>query len=145
MKKVGIIFLILGMLSCAEKKSAENKESKQESSEKGKFPLVKFEDETHDFGQVKSGEILTYSFVFINQGNTDLVISNAEVDCGCIEVNLPTESVKPGEKGIVEVEFNSAGLIGKQLKTIEIQSNSKEPKHLIIFAEVENEQIEFKY
>ena len=84
MKKVGIIFLILGMLSCAEKKPAENKEYNQESSEKEKFPLVKFEDETHDFGQVKSGEILTYSFVFINQGNTDLVISKAEVDCGCV-------------------------------------------------------------
>jgi hypothetical protein len=35
-------------------------------------------------------------------------------------------------------------MIGKQLKTLEIQSNSKEPKHLIIFAEVENEQFEIK-
>jgi hypothetical protein len=43
-----------------------------------------------------------------------------------------------------EVEFNSSGLFGKQLKTIEIQSNSKEPKHLIIFAGVENELIEIE-
>ena len=43
-----------------------------------------------------------------------------------------------------EVGIKSAGLFGKQLKTIEIQSNSKEPKHLIIFAEVENELIEIK-
>jgi hypothetical protein len=41
-------------------------------------------------------------------------------------------------------EFSSSGIDFSQLKTVEIQSNSREPKHLIIFAGVENEQIELK-
>lgn len=145
MNKIVLIVLIIGIISCSEKKQVKNSESHREVKKNEQLTLIEFDTEMHDFGKVKSGETLVYSFVFVNRGETGFVINKAEVDCGCIETNLPKEPIKPGEKGIIEVKFNSAGMIGRQLKTVEIQSNSKEPKHLIIFAEVENEQIEFKY
>lgn len=145
MKKAAYIFLIFGLLSCAEKKSPKIKESNQELNETEQLPHIEFDSEMHDFGLIKSGEILTYSFVFTNLKKADLIITKAEADCGCIQTTIPGKPVKIGEKGIIEVKFNSGGMIGKQLKTVEIQSNSKELKHLIIFAEVENEQIEIKY
>jgi len=141
MNRIILISLLLALFSCNEKKPEQNSVSNQD---KNKTTQIEFDTETHDFGRVKSGEILTYSFVFSNSGEAGLIIDKAEADCGCIQATIPTEPVKPGEKGIIEVEFNSAGMTGKQLKTIEIQSNSKEPKHLIIFAEVENELFEIK-
>jgi hypothetical protein len=85
-----------------------------------------------------------YSFVFTNRGNIDLHILKAEADCGCLSVKSPKKPVRPGKKGIIEVEFDSAGMVGNQLKTVELHSNCKEPKHLIIFAQVDNEEIEIK-
>ena len=76
--------------------------------------------------------------------NQTLHQSNTESDCGCVLVHFSKDPVKPGEKGKIEVEFDSSGLFGRQLKTIEIQLNCKEPKQLIIFAEVKNELIEIK-
>jgi hypothetical protein len=143
--KIGLfLILIIGIFSCTGKKSVENKESNQITNKTKQIAQIEFDDELHDFGKVKSGEILAYSFVFTNTGNADLIINKAETDCGCVEATVSKELIKPGEKGIIEVEFNSSGMNGKQLKTVEIQSNSKEPKHLIIFAEVENELFEIK-
>lgn len=144
MNKIALIFLIFVTLSCAEKKSIDKKESNKEINKTG-LPEILFDSEMHDFGRIKSGEILAYSYVFKNAGKSDLIIDKAEADCSCIQVTIPKKNIPPGKKGIIEVVFNSGGMIGKQLKTVEIQSNSKEPKHLIIFAEVENEQIEITY
>jgi len=144
MKKAVFIVLIIGLFSCTGKKPDVKTESNREINKTEQLTEMVFDTEMHDFGKVKSGEILRYSFVFSNKGETVLTIKKAEADCGCLQAKVLKEQVKPGEKGIIEVEFNSAGMTGKQLKTIEIQSNSKEPKHLIIFAEVENELFEIK-
>lgn len=104
-----------------------------------------FETETHDFGLVKAGEKLSYGFVFQNKGNAPIWLKDAKIDCGCITARFRHEAVNPGETGVVEVIFDSAGLFGRELKSVEILWNSKELKHLIIFAEVENNQFEIKY
>jgi hypothetical protein len=142
MNKIVFLALTFGLLSCAEKKSVKNSETVNQINATEQLAQIEFDLEMHDFGQIKSGEILAFSFVFSNKGKGDLIINKAEADCGCLKINIPNEPIKTREKGFIEVEFNSAGMFGKQLKTVEIQSNSKEPKHLIIFAEVENEQIE---
>ena len=144
MNRIIFISLFFAVFSCTEKKPYRNSNPKLDKNKTTQITQIEFDTETHDFGRVKSGEILTYSFVFSNQGEAGLIISKAEADCGCVQATIPVEPINPGEKGIIEVEFNSSGMVGKQLKTIEIQSNSKEPKHLIIFAEVENELIEIK-
>ena len=143
MKNVLLLVLMIMQFSCSEKNSNNKNKAKSENVTE-QISKIEFDEEMHDFGNLKAGEILTYSFQFTNRGETDLIINNTETDCGCIEVKFAKNTFLPGEKGIIEVIFNSAGLFGKQLKTVEIQSNSKEPKHLIIFAEVENEQIEIK-
>lgn len=37
-------------------------------------PVIKFESETHNFGQVVHGEKLQHSFDFTNEGTEDLII-----------------------------------------------------------------------
>jgi hypothetical protein len=144
MKSFVLIFLVPLVFSCTEKKITDVKKSGNPDKKSG-IPKFEFDKELHDFGKITSGEILSYSFQFTNSGNSKLIIDKAEADCGCMNILIPNKTIAPGKSGIIEVQFNSEGITGKQLKTVEIHSNYAEPKHLIIFADVENEQIEIKY
>lgn len=106
---------------------------------------VTFNEEIHDFGILESGEIVEFTFTFTNLGKHDLILNEVVSDCGCVNVNFLKDPVKPGETGLIEIEFDSSGMFGKQFKSIEFQANCKEPKHLAIFATIKNEQLEIKY
>ena len=139
MKQTVFILLIAILLSCQHKKENAEKKSAVGITE------VQMEETSHDFGTVKAGEIVVFDFTLTNTGKQNLIIKNAEVDCGCVQVHVVKDIIKPGEKGNIEVEFDSRGLFGKQLKTIDLDWNCKEPKQLVIFATVENDDIEIKY
>ena len=144
MKFSTLIISIFLMISCAIKtRDSENNTISTKSS--SGFPVIDFDTEAHDFGKIEAGERVLYSFIFTNTGNADLAIEKAGTDCGCIHVKFPQNPVSPGKKGIIEIEFDSSGMSGNQFKTVELHSNCKEPKHLVIFAQVENELIEIKY
>jgi hypothetical protein len=139
MRNYLLFFLILVVLSCGQQKPVAEQPVKSETLLPAE--ALQFETESHDFGILKAGEKASFSFVFTNSGDQPIHIKNAKPDCGCLSVRFDNKTVKPGEKGMVEVIFDSAGEFGKQLKNIEIEWNSKELKHLIIFAEVENDQL----
>lgn len=145
MNKLFLIFIIFVLFSCGHKK--ENQETTPKSDKKiiEKLTEIEFDEKTHDFGEIISGEILVYTFVFTNTGENDFNIEKVETDCGCVNIDYLKEPVKPGKKGLIEIEFDSSGMFGKQLKSIEIHSNCKETKHLVIFATVKNEQLEIIY
>ena len=138
MKKLIFILLIV-LISCnSNKKSTEAKVVSGPT-------VIEMDEYSHDFGIVHSGEKVVFTFSFKNTGNNDLIIKSAESDCGCVTINLPENNIKPGNQGKIEVLFDSSGLFGKELKTIELDWNCKEPKQLIIFATVENDDIEIIY
>lgn len=142
-----ILLLIIGIvfLSCNPKKKEDVEKKLSNSDTITGITEIKFIEDVHDLGTLVSGEIVVYSFEFTNTGNKDLNIEKVETDCGCIQVNFPKMPVKPGVKDIIEIEFDSSGMFGKQLKSIEIHANTKELKHLVIFATVKNEQLEITY
>ncbi len=141
MKPVLLIF-ITAFIACGSPKPDNREQLNTDTEQPTTF---KFESDIHDFGELESGEIVAFTFKFTNTGNKNLLIKSIESDCGCISVSYPPKPVKPGETGYIEVEFDSSGLFGKQFKPITVEANVKEPKHLAIFAEVNNEQLEFKY
>lgn len=145
MKPVFYIALFLVAIACNKTKQPVAPAPAENVVTELLATALQFETETHDFGQLKSGEKLSFSFVFQNKGDGPIVIKDAATDCGCISAKFPQKQINQGETGVIEVTFNSAGLFGRQLKTVEILWNSKELKHLIIFAEVENNQLEIKY
>lgn len=89
----------------------------------GGLPVMTFDQTKHDFGLMMQGEKLSYTFQFTNSGGTDLIISNVSATCGCTTPDWTKSPVKPGEKGKVEVIFNSAGKTGKNTKTVMVLSN----------------------
>ena len=146
MTKFLSIFFLVTFLGCQSKNSTntekENLPAKKRTTGITEFA---FNEEMHNFGSLQSGEILVYTFVFTNTGDNDLTVNNVITDCGCIHAEYPEEPIAPGNTGLIEVEFDSSGLLGRQFKTIEIHANTKKPKQLAIFAEVQNEELEIKY
>lgn len=96
-----------------------------EANQDGKFPEFKFEETTHDFGTVKEGDIVNYTFKFTNDGEAPLVIKNATTSCGCTVPHWPKEPIAPGEEGKIEVSFDSKGKPNQQTKTISITANTQ--------------------
>ena len=145
MTKIFFVIIVFSIISCSPQKENQKKTEANISEKSTEITKIAFNEEIHDFGELISGEIVVATFVLTNVGKHNLIINKVISDCGCVQVNFSKESVKPGETGLIEVEFDSSGMFGKQFKSIEIHANCKEPKHLAIFAKIINEQLEIKY
>lgn len=89
-----------------------------------KLPEFSFEKEVYDFGTITEGDKVKYSFTFVNTGNEDLVISNAQASCGCTVPEYSKVPVAPGKSGAVNVVFNTEGKDGYQRKEVFVYGNT---------------------
>ena len=121
------------MASCAgRKRPAEN------SSLQGKADIV-FDEYEHPFGKVTGGEKVSFQFTFENKGTADLVINSVMSSCGCTVPKYDSKPIHPGDKGNIEVIFNTSGYEGMTTKTITVKSNALKPVVLLrITADVES-------
>ncbi len=91
-------------------------------------PIFKFEEDTHDFGNVKEGPDATYDFKFTNVGKTPLIIQNCSASCGCTTPKWSKDPIMPGKTGVITVKYATKGRVGNINKTVYIQSNAKSLK-----------------
>lgn len=106
------------------------------SSDTGKA-VIAFREYEHLFGQVSEGEKVGCIFTFENRGTSDLVILAATTTCGCTVPEYDRKPVSPGEKGKMEVVFDTSGRNGIQSKIITVRSNASTPVVMLkITAEV---------
>ncbi len=87
----------------------------------GKF---KFEEETHDFGEILDGPAAEYDFEFKNVGKSPIVITEAHGSCGCTVPKWPKDPILPKHKGVIHVTFNTTGRVGPINKDVFITSNA---------------------
>ncbi|MFH1320818.1 MAG: DUF1573 domain-containing protein [Bacteroidota bacterium] len=87
-------------------------------------PEIKFENEIYDFGKIIQGEKVTYSYMFNNTGDADLIISAVSASCGCAVPTWPKNPIAPGSEGYINIIFNSAGKKGWQSKDITVVTNA---------------------
>ena len=57
---------------------------------------IVFEEVEFDFGQIESGEKVSYIYQFKNTGNEPLIITKAKGSCGCTVPYWPKEPIPPG-------------------------------------------------
>ena len=136
----GLAFCLILIVSCnsGTKKAAPA----DKANESGVAKFV-FSEEMHNFGSLKAGEVVSFTFVFRNEGTKTLTITDVDSGCGCTEVKISNNTIAPGQEGQIEVIYNSAGEVGRQLKTITLFSNADQPKkQLFIKANITNELIE---
>ena len=88
-------------------------------------PKIQFDAAVFDFGRAMSGEIVKHSYYFTNTGNQDLLLSNVQPQCGCTATGEWTRQVKPGQSGVIPIQFNSANYNTPVTKIITVTSNDK--------------------
>ena len=98
---------------------------KSKSNPKDKVTIMTFSKTSHDFGNINQGDKVATEFEFTNTGKNDLTIYEAKGSCGCTVPEYPKTPIKSGEKGVIKVQFNSAGKSGKQSKSVFISTNTE--------------------
>ncbi len=108
--------------------------SKDSNKEESKVvgPKIQFENTVHDFGKIKEGSVVEYTFKFKNVGSELLEVSNVKTSCGCTAAVISGKSLKPKEEGTLKVEFDSSKREGVVTRTITLTSNDKlEPQKTV--------------
>ncbi len=90
----------------------------------GPLPAFTFVSTDHDFGTIKEGEKVTYTYKFTNTGEAPLIIQNAQPSCGCTVPEWSKEPIPVGGTGFVKAEFDSNGKPNIQNKTITVTANT---------------------
>lgn len=88
-----------------------------------KAPKIIFDNSTYDFGKVKSGTVIKFSYVFKNEGKQELIIHKVKSSCGCTATKPAATHVKKGKSSEIEVTFDTGGRRGRQHKTITLITN----------------------
>lgn len=88
-------------------------------------PKIQFATPVYDFGKVKSGELVKYSYAYTNGGDQALEVTHVQPSCGCTTAGEWTKKVEPGQTGNIPVQFNSANFNGQVFKTITVSCNDK--------------------
>jgi hypothetical protein len=97
--------------------------SKLSQAEIKNAPVIDFNERVYDFGEIKEGKKVEYTFKILNKGKSDLQIRSVKASCGCTAANPASNVIKPGTDTDLKVIFDSAGKLGLQNKTITIISN----------------------
>ena len=133
-----IAFMVSFLLtSCENDPSKKIKEqnvelTKERLKNTGDFPVIEFDKNNHDFGEIQEGEIAETEFRFTNVGKSDLIISDASGSCGCTVPDYPKNSpIKPGESGKIIVKFDSNNRPGMQRKAVTLITNTSKGKQIL--------------
>jgi hypothetical protein len=108
------------------KKEVANKEvaPSKADSQKIEGAGMLFENETIDYGTLPHNADGKREFVFVNNGNKPLIITNATGSCGCTVPSFPKEPILPGAKAVIGVKY-ATDRVGAFTKTVTITSNAK--------------------
>jgi len=122
MKKLIVLFVatLLAMSVQAQDKKAE----------------ITFDSDVVDYGEVQYGSDGVRKFTFTNTGNDVLIVARVYSTCGCTIPKKPEDPIQPGEKGEIEVKYDTKRP-GPIRKTITVYSNASEiPQSLKIKGKV---------
>jgi hypothetical protein len=87
---------------------------------------IRFDDTSFNFGDVYRGAQLSHRFEFTNVGTGPLTIQGVHAACGCTAVEVEQGKLyAPGEKGHVEVRFDTSAFEGRVVKAITVMSNER--------------------
>lgn len=143
MKKISILiaFVVSStvLISCGNnadastkinKDNLENAKSRDVEIKKGAASLT-FEAPVYDFGTVNEGEVVETTFKLTNSGKTDLIITDAQVTCGCTVPSWPKKPIKPGQTEEIQVRFDTNGKPNRQQKNITLLTNTESGREIL--------------
>jgi outer membrane lipoprotein-sorting protein len=130
MKKIVTLALLLVLGVTASNAQETSKVTKKIKAKTAKISTPKvdgagmvFVTETIDYGTVAHNADGKREFVFTNNGNKPLIITNTQGSCGCTVPTTPKEPIAPGAKGIIGVKY-ATDRVGPFTKTVTVTSNA---------------------
>jgi hypothetical protein len=102
--------------------------SRDAAPAQGVGPVLQFAEPVHDFGKIKSGDVIKHTFAFTNAGTQTLEITDVRPQCGCTTAGDWSRKVEPGQSGTIPIQFNSANFAGTVMKSVTVTCN--DPNHL---------------
>ena len=81
------------------------------------------ENEVIDYGTIAKNSDGKREFIFTNNGNKPLIITNAQGSCGCTVPTWPKEPIAPGAKGSIGVKY-ATDRVGPFTKTVTLTTNA---------------------
>jgi hypothetical protein len=130
MKKIVLLvaIAILGTTATfAQKKTtkkAKTVETVKTSKSKIEGASIDFESETIDYGTIAADSDGNRQFVFVNNGNKPLIITNTQGSCGCTVPTTPKDPIAPGERGVIGVKYATDRAGQPFTKSITVTSNA---------------------
>jgi len=97
-------------------------------------PVVSYDSESFDFGDIKPNTKNEHTFNLKNAGKMDLIIRDVKTSCGCTAVSPSKNMIAAGESVPLKVVFDSTGKSGRQNKTITVITN--DPKNPTSFLRI---------
>ncbi|MDC1030276.1 DUF1573 domain-containing protein [Flavobacteriaceae bacterium] len=86
-------------------------------------PSISFSSLVIDYGEIDKGSDGIRTFEFTNTGTQPLVIAKVYSSCGCTIPKKPDAPIAPGEKGEIQVKYDT-NRVGPIRKTITVNSNA---------------------
>ena len=137
-KSLAVIACVFVFISCGNKNAStkinsdnlENAKNRDVEIKNG-AALISFDRDTHDFGTVTEGEIIETTFKVTNSGKTDLIITDAQVTCGCTVPVWPKAPIKPGQSEEIQVKFDTRGKTNRQQKNITLITNTEAGREIL--------------
>jgi len=91
-----------------------------------KSQKISFIESEHDFGEIdENGGSVSYTFEFLNEGNSPLVILSVKPSCGCTTPNWSKDPIGPGNKGFIVTQYDPKGRPGVFRKSLAVITNSE--------------------
>jgi len=91
----------------------------------GQGAQISWDKSNYDFGDIRQGEKVEYTFRFHNTGSEPLIITNVTTQCGCTAPKgWPRDPIQPGDRGEITLVFDSTGKFGRVNKVATVMSNA---------------------
>ena len=117
---INYLILVFGVLMMILSSCSNNQEKESESEQ----PYLAVEEKVYDYGEIEYQSNGRCYFTFENSSNYPLIINRVGTSCGCTRPEWPKEPVKPGEKGLIGVTYNTR-ITGNFRKSITVYSNAE--------------------
>lgn len=126
MKKLFLLSLFVSMALTAVNAQGTNPQNPPKNG-----PQISFNEIEHNYGTIQKGGDGNCEFVFTNNGNEPLILSNVRASCGCTVPTWTKEPIMPGKTGTIKVRYNTNN-VGGFTKTITVTSNAVNDPRLVL-------------
>ena len=101
---------------------------------------IKFDKETHNFGELNQGDPAVHEFTFTNISDAPVKLTNVKASCGCTVPTWPREEIPAGGKNTIKVKYDSKRIGGINKSIRVTYDGSAQPIVLFIKGNVKQKE-----